>query len=297
MSNKQTAATDEEWQFTDLRQLAKQLRAGTKYIKHWFSIQIKKNWLTILLVALLLTGGQVYRIRTYVPFYESKASFVYTELHKKTYGEMIDQLNQQVQSRSYNTVAGTLHIPVEQAQHILSIEALNMYGSTLSEDITTDKSPFYIRVKVSDKNAFKELSSKIGLYLNSNPYYMAMLQRKQTSLKTEIDQLSHELRLLDSIKYQYIRSNGATGPAGTEPFNPVLLFDKSIDIAKAITEKQSALNRTQSVELLNDFMVAQSPVYINKKTALLQSILLFAIATLALLLLSSIFRKNETIAE
>ncbi|MNY04019.1 hypothetical protein D3C86_1366700 [compost metagenome] len=124
-----------------------------------------------------------------------------------------------------------------------------------------------------------------------------MLKRKQTSLKTEIDQLSHELRLLDSIKYQYIRSNGAIRTTGTESFNPVLLFDKSIDISKAIAEKQTALDRSQSVELLNDFMVAQNPVYPHKKMILLKSVLLFAVITLAIMILSSILKKNETIAE
>lgn len=297
MSNKQTAPTDDEWQFTDLNQMVKRMGTGLENIKHWFTIQLKKNWLAILLVALLITGWQIYRIRTYVPFYESRASFVYQELHKKTYGEMIDQLNQLVQERSYTTVAKSLNIPEKQAQQILSVEALNLYGSKLSEDITTDKSPFYIRVKVSDKSAFDSLSSKVSLYLNSNPYYVAMLKRKQASLKTEIDQLNHELQLLDSIKYQYIRSNGAIRAAGTEPFNPVLLFDKSIDISKAIAEKQTALDRTQSVELLNDFMVAQNPVYPDQKMILLKSVLLFAVITLAIMFLSSILKKNETIAE
>jgi len=297
MSNKQTPPTDDEWQFTDLNRIAKQIRAGSENIKRWFSIQIKHNWLAILLVAVLITGWQIYRIRTYIPFYESRASFVYQELHKKTYGEMIDQLNQLVQERSYTTVATSLNIPEKQAQQILSVEALNLYGSKLSEDITTDKSPFYIRVKVSDKSAFDSLSSKVSLYLNSNPYYVAMLKRKQVSLKTEIDQLNHELQLLDSIKYQYIRSNGAIRAASTEPFNPVFLFDKSIDISKAIAEKQTALDRTQSVELLNDFMVAQNPVYPDKKIILLKSVLLFAVITLAIMFLSSILKKNETIAE
>ncbi|MCY1379547.1 hypothetical protein D9M69_672750 [compost metagenome] len=77
----------------------------------------------------------------------------------------------------------------------------------------------------------------------------------------------------------------------------MLLFDKSIDISKAIAEKQTALDRSQSVELLNDFMVAQNPVYPDKKMILLKSVLLFAVITLAIMILSSILKKNETIAE
>lgn len=295
MSDTQKSPMNDEWKFEDLKRISEQVNSGLSHISKWFSFQFKRNWLVILLLAIVLFGWQAYRVKTYQPFFTSQASFIYQDLHKKTYGEMTDQLNRMIGTQAYKPLAKALNITESQASQMISVEALNMYGSKLSEDITTEKSPFYIRVNTLDKKAFDSLAQKICDYFNRNPYYAATVKRKQIRLAEEIDQLKHELLLLDSIKYQYIRSNGAIRSSATlhsEAFNPVLLFDKSIDISRSITEKKADLNDVQSVELLNDFSVSEHPVSIDKKAILVKSALIFITATFAILCLSSIFKKK-----
>lgn len=299
MSNNQTPEIEDDWRFEDLRRLGTQIRLALIHIWAIVAWQFRKNRVLLLLSAAIVSGWAVFRVKTHIPLFESKASFVYLELHKKTYGEMLDQLTATVQEKAYGQLAKSLNITEGQAGKIMSIEALNMYGSKLSEDITTDKSPFYISIKALDKRAFDSLALKLSDYLNDNPYYQATIKRKQAKLIEEVAQLRHELQLLDSFKYRYLRSNMAITHmvAPGTAFDPVALFDKSIDVHRSIVEKEDAIQNTASVALLNGFRVPERPTFLHKTTLFVKALLLFVIAMVAILFYSIVFQKYENVSK
>lgn len=295
MTPNETPPVNDEWRFEELQILAARLQTGFKQALLWLLQQIRRNALLLLLAALLVTGWQVYRIHSYQPYYEGKASFIYKELHKKTYGEMIDRLEQLAQEGAYEELSAQLQISQSQARQISEIRALNMYGSRLSEDITSEKAPFYVQVKLRSGNASETLASKITGYLNNNPYNKESVSRKKITLAEEINDLEQERRMLDSFKLKLL--HGGLIPVSIsgkemESFNPVALFDKSIDVAHAISDKKANLNNMESVSLLNDFSFGARPVSLSKKDVLLKALAVFALATIGIVVISSILRKK-----
>lgn len=299
MSTSQPPLIEDEWTFEDLKKLSRQIRTGLRALVQWMLRSVRKSWGWLLVAAGLIAGWQFYQYRAYTPYYSAKASFVYKELHKKTYGEMLDQLNQWLREGAYGSVANALQIPESRARQLRELNALNMYGSRLSEDITTEKSPFYVQAKTLEQGTFDSLGPKIAAYLNNNPYYVSTIRQRITMLQGEVRELEHELQLLDSFKYSYLRHPGTiaamgSAGAGVNTFNPVALFDKSIEISRAIAEKNAAIDHARSVELLNDFAAPTHPVRIGMGAVLLRSLVLFVVAAIAILLFASIFRMHET---
>src|SRR6185437_5880623 len=109
---------------------------------------LRRYYLVAGLVFALIVGGGYYFLKnSSYNYYEAGMACEFNSMSYKTYGEMLQNLDILVKTHSYPTLAQTLEIPVPDAQRILSIDAVNMSGSPLYEDITADKFPFYIKVK------------------------------------------------------------------------------------------------------------------------------------------------------
>jgi hypothetical protein len=284
---------NEELSFKDFKKQAEQLRVFIRMIAGllWRSIRRYAIVYLLLLAGFLAFGYYQYKAQK---SFTAKASYIYSELPKKIYGEMMDKLQDMVKSGSYNQVARSLNMPPGQVRAINDISAQNIYGSRLSEDVTEDNKTFYITVSADNNTVFDTLQPAIENYLNSNVLAVQTMTRKRTILEQKIAYLKTELVLLDSLKKAYTQSlskSSAVVSATTNPFNPVELYEKSEKINHDIADMESLLVNYKAVQVQDSFLVRESPYQKSLPSYLVKYGVYFLITSLLLIFIQSIFKK------
>ena len=103
----------------------------------FFALVANKNKLLLLCGLLIgLISGYIY-YTTKPSFYKASMVVIHSELTKKTYAEILDQLDKLTIPGSKQRLAEELKLPVELAGNILSIDAININDEPLREDTST----------------------------------------------------------------------------------------------------------------------------------------------------------------
>lgn len=249
-------------------------------------------WLLLVLLAGFAVLG-VYQYQKSKVF-EAKTSFLFSELQMKTYGEMVDKLQDMIKYKSYGRLATALKLPENQAAAILDIKAENRHGSKLSEDISDSKTPFYIKVVAVNNQVFDTLQGALESYLNNNTYVQEMLARKARILQQNIAYGRRELAMLDSLKIAYTRSLDKPASSvypSANAFNPVTLYEKGEKINQDLATMQAQLDDHRAVYTLDKFMVTEGPMQKSVWLFGLRYLIFFAVASIVLMFILSIFRK------
>lgn len=249
----------EEADFRELKETAARITDTLWRILHFFSAEFRKNLVAAVSLLLVITGYYAFKYHKQTACYEAKASFVYHELHKKTFGEMIDKMAGLISKGDYKTVAGHLGITEQLAAGILDLRAVNLFGSKLSEDITTEKTPFYIIATTRSKSVLDSLNHAIPHYLNNNTYLVSKNKRKNDIIAQEIERNLTELAMLDSLKQKLPEILMADNGSSRSGIDPVTLFQQTISINKDNLEKADVLKNFKSVELLDSFVAGKHP--------------------------------------
>ena len=162
---------------------------------------LKRYYLIAALVFIgIVAGGHFFLKTTGYNYYESGMACEFNSMSNKTYGEMLQNLEILVKTHSFASLSQTLQIPLPDAQKILNIDAVNMSGSPLNEDITADKFPFYIKVKATDRAVFFVLQPALMNYLNTaSPYRQKTNDFESASTLNKINFLKKDLSLADTI--------------------------------------------------------------------------------------------------
>lgn len=284
---------DDELSFRDFRQQLQQLRIFLNNTLKLLTDYTKRYWLLVFILLAGFSGLGYYKYKESRVF-EAKASFVYEELQKKTYGEMLEKLDYMVQSGSYGKVADALSLSREQARSILAIEAQNMYGAKLSEDITETQKLFYVNVVATKGQIFDSLPYALEHYLNNNVRAKELVDKHTKILQQKIAHTKEDLIRLDSLKVAYNHSldkpSSALYPSGS-PFNPVLIYDKGEKMLHDLTTMQALLDDYRIVRTQDKFMVTEMPYGKSAMTFAIKYFAFFLASCIALFFLLSIFRK------
>jgi hypothetical protein len=284
---------DDELSFGDFKNQLKQLKLFLRSVLSRTFRYIRRYYLLLI----ILLGGFTYL--AYKDFkdskvFEAKASFVYIELQKKTYGEMLDKVQDMIKAKSYNRVAEALSISPEQARSIIFISAQNIYGSKLSEDITEKNKSFYVNVMATNSKVFDSLQYAIEHYLNNNVLVKELVDRTTKTLQQKIAYQKSELAMLDSLKVAYTRglsqSTGSMYPASGQ-FNPVALYEKSEKIVHDLANMEAQVADYRAVQTQDRFMVTEQPVGKSAFSFAARYLALFVVSAIGLFFLLSIFRK------
>lgn len=249
-------------------------------------------WLLLVLLAGFTVLGAYQYQKTKI--FEAKASFLFSELQMKTYGEMVDKLQDMIKYKSYGRLATALKLPENQAVAILDIKAENRHGARLSEDISDKKIPFYIRVVASNNQVFDTLQGALENYLNNNTYVQEMLARSSRILEQNIAYGRRELAMLDSLKMAYTRSLDKPASSvypSANAFNPVMLYEKGEKINMDLAKMQAQLDDRRAVHTLDKFMVTEGPMQKSIWFFGLRYLIFFSVASVVLMFILSIFRK------
>ncbi len=260
----------------------------------FISKSCKKYWFLIAAGMLLGAGLAYYSIKKTTPYFEGKATLTFSDFNKKIYGEMVEKLRALCHSGSYDILAEKLQLPAADVKSIIDIEAVNIAGSPLADDITESKQPFYIRVKLKDRKIADSLLLHTENYLNHNPQVKTLIESNTGKMKERLAYTNYELQKLDSLKsvYQfYLSSQTAHSGNVINTFNPVDLFTASEKLMVTKTDLEWGIHNYRVVKILDPFVMNAYPVSPSLAQLLGKYLLLGLLLGVILSLLLYTFKK------
>jgi hypothetical protein len=253
-----------------------------------------KYWYLLVLGIALGTGFAYNKSRHTTPYYDGKAALTFSDFNKKIFGEMTDKLRSLCNSGSYQTLAEKLQLSEADAKQLIDIEAVNMAGSPLADDITESKQPFYIHIKLNNKQIADTLLVHIENYMNNSPQVKILIQSNSGKMKERLSYTDSQIQKLDSLKaaYQfYLVHQPANSGSVINTFNPVDLYTASEKLFITKTDLEWGIINYRVVKILDPFVITNFPVTISLSSLLLKYSFMGLILALLLSLLLYSFKK------
>jgi len=259
-----------------IKNIIKQILALFFWIFAFFGRVANKNKLLLLSGLFIgLIAGYIYYI-TKPSFYKVSMIVIHSELTKKTYAGIIEQLDKLTTAGSQQRLAEELKLPVELAGNILSIDAVNINDELLREDTSTKiKQPFKIIVELKSNRATDSLQNAIIDYVNNGPYLKRLKLEQNKSYREKISFIETELSKLDSLKNEYTRFLASSRISATfynNAFNPTDIYIHSNNL---VNQKAAILNLMNvdgtAISVVDGFKVPSSP----QTSSLFKFLLLF----------------------
>ena len=281
-----------------IKNIIKQILGLFFWVFSFFVLVANKSKLLLLCGLLIgLISGYVY-YTTKPSFYKASMVVIYSELTKKTYAEILDQLDKLTTPGSKQQLAEELKLPVELASNILSIDATNINDEPLREDTSSKiRQPFKIIVELKSNEASDNLQNAIINYMNNSPYIKRLKEQQNKSNIEKISFIDRELSKLDSLKDEYTRFLASSRISATfynNAFNPTDIYIHSNNL---VNQKASILNLLNvdgtAISVVDGFKVPSSP----QTPSLLIYLLLFGgMGLIAGFILGSLYEAEKKIS-
>jgi hypothetical protein len=200
-------------------------------------------------------------------------------LTKRTYYEMVDQLNKLSTTKSFNALAKELKIEERSAKQIKSIELEDINGESLEKDTTSKLRQVLKLDLVTKSNEYLDsFQHSILTYLNSTPYLSKMKDDQKKLYLDKILFIDKELQKLDSLKDEYTRSLRSVKASATfynNAFNPT---DAYVHAFNLLNQKQTSLawlnEEFLPINLIEGFKPALEPKSLKLSTSILVGLLI-----------------------
>src|SRR5215217_7388980 len=174
--------------------------------------RIRMSLIPCVIIVLIATGAGFAWWYYQPPYFQSDLVCGYNNerISRKTYGEIAYKLDMLARSGSYQELSHVLGIPVEQAGNVISLEARNMSGSPLHEDVTNTYQSMYFTLKARSKDVFAPFQQGLIRYLNSSAYLKEIGDIQLVKNLKKVQYLNEDLRMTDSIiaVYTSVVKNG-----------------------------------------------------------------------------------------
>ncbi|HUR10955.1 MAG TPA: hypothetical protein VM012_06280 [Flavitalea sp.] len=217
-----------------------------------FSI-FRRNFLWILGGALvgLVTGYLYYTVKQ--NSYKVSMIVEFTELNRRTFGEIIDQLNTLVLTNSQQKLASVLQVDLQTAKSIGFIDSRNMNDEPLAKDTSTRTGTFKLIVHVNSNSNGDTLQAAIVRYLNNNPYLLHVKESNKKIYEEKLAYINSELARLDSLKAEYNRFLASSKISST-------IYNNAFNPAEIYIHSNNLLNQREFI--LRWLELNSSPVFI-----------------------------------
>ena len=143
-------------------------------------------------------------------YYSNKKSYrasmvvTYNKLSKRTYGEVLNQLNMLTGGAGYNKLASELNISLNCANNINNIDARNFYDLPLMEDTSSKMNqPFKINISLNNADSIETIQKAILAYLNNRPYLKKIREEERKIYIERLQAIERELIKLDTLKSEF----------------------------------------------------------------------------------------------
>jgi hypothetical protein len=280
-----------------IKNIIKQILGLFFWVFSFFVLVANKSKLLLLCGLLIgLISGYVY-YTTKPSFYKASMVVIYSELTKKTYAEILDQLDKLTSPGSKHKLAEELKLPVELAGNILSIDATNINDEPLRGDTSSKiRQPFKIIVELKSNKASDSLQNAIINYVNNSPYIKRLKEQQNKSYIERISFIERELLKLDSLKDEYNRFLASSRISATfynNAFNPTDIYVHSNSL---VNQKATFLNLLNvdgtAISVVDGFKVPSSP----QTPSLLIYLLLFGgMGLIAGFILGSLYEAEKKV--
>jgi hypothetical protein len=218
----------------------------------------------------------------------------YTNLDKRTFNDVIEQLGNLVRTSSDEVIAANLKVSQLVSQNINSIAGKTLDGRPLSSD--TSSYPFF-RIEVGLKSPYGADSLETGLinYFNELPY---LKKSKEAQIKVYSDELANADRQavgIDSLKSAYVHSlNGIKPGSGISisEADPANLFRQAYQLDTMRASLRYWLDsKSQSVVLVRGFQATRSPQSLSAPASIVLCVTLGVLIALIFSMLRQINLK------
>ena len=223
------------------------------------------KWKFLMLAGLVLgvIVGYIYYSKK-PSYYKVSMVVVFNELTKKTYAEMLDQLDGLTTAESSERLARELKVSREVAESIFFIDAKNINNEALRLDTSTKtRQPFKIILGLTNNKSADTLQTGIINYLNNSPYLKKFKEEQRRNYLDKISFIDRELAKLDSLKNEYTRSLASSGKSATiynNAFDPAEIYVHSNELVDQKQTMLSALNvESTAITVIDGFKITSSP--------------------------------------
>jgi|GEM_PF-5589864 hypothetical protein len=213
--------------------------------------------LLALMIGLVYTGLQLMKRPGRQPGYELKMSFIYSELHHKIYGDLVQGLGYMMQSGDKATVGRMLHLPDSVVADIEGFRAYNINGVPLNEDAGQSKAPFYVYADLSHNRNGELIAQGLEDYLNSNKLVQRNRPARDSELVKKIAGLSKYIGITDQVLAQYASGNAYRQPSMLDSLTEkdvTALVSLGNSLTKERIETEKKLAQTRAVESMYDIV-------------------------------------------
>ena len=213
---------------------------------------LKKQFLAFFIFAIVFgAGGGIYAWFK-KDVYHSQMTVSYAHLEKKIYGDMLFKLNQLVENKQYNDLAGLLKMNQEQVAEIKSIRGVNIHNQELTTDLSVEKVPFYIMVDVYDTDVLEDMEEALVNYISQSNFVESRLKLNENNYKKEIVHLQNQLSYMDSLKV--LLMSDCSNLEGDVAKNLNQLNESQNVIFARIKDLETALKFNKNIEVMDGFI-------------------------------------------
>jgi len=208
----------------------------------------------IMLVGLLVGAGigATYYFNT-PKYYKGTMIVTASRLYKKTFADIIEQLNSISSIKTGESLAGELNVSPQTAAQIRFFDSKNMLDSPLKEDTSTKRDqPFKIIIGLNSVDSIAQLQQALVDYLNNRPYLKHIREEEAKIYTAKLNQIENELAKIDSLKAEFNRFLATSKISATvysSAINPAEIYEQSINLMR---EKENA----QRVLMVDNYAVS-----------------------------------------
>lgn len=223
-------------------------------ILHSFYVDIRRNALVFFICITVVPAVFIFLNMKKSNTYRASFTVMYEELVRKVYGDRLTKLNQLIEENN-SKAQSLLGLSKKHMSSLKQVEATNILGEPLAEDLNVDRIPFIVNIYLNDTSYVKEIQDGILNYLeNANTYLISKRKLKIKEIDDEIGFIDRQLRMMDSLKsrYQVSQSITGTGSAGT---NEGSIYSLSYELYKKKQELLKKKEMPMNLYVIDDAIV------------------------------------------
>ena len=223
----------------------------------------KKAWYLVA-GAILGIGFTLVHFYNRMDVYTADMVVIHNKLSKKTYGQVIQQLDMLVRNGEQSKFAGTLKLPSEIAEKIYRIEAFNTNNLPLLSD-TSEKNyqTFKISLRLSGLVETDTISQAFINYFSNLPYLKRLNEVEKQYLRDRLTLVERDLAHLDTLKANFNRFLGSSRIASTvysSAINPAEIYEQTIELIKQREGASRMLVAEENpIQILDSFKLVKLP--------------------------------------
>lgn len=196
-------------------------------------------------------------------YYKGTMILTSTKLYKKTFADIVEQLNTVTASGISTSLSKELKISPATAQEIRYFDTKNTFDKPLKEDTSTKlNQPFKIIVGLNQTDSITQIQDALMAYLNNRPQLKHIREQEAIIYTAKLQQLDRELANIDSLKTEFnhfLATSKISATVYSSAINPAEMYQQSINLIKEKENTQRLLNiENNAVSLLDGFKVSIS---------------------------------------